>query len=125
MSAEETWIYFGGPEPEPLRSALDALRDLPPATEDDRERAVARFFATLRAAGLEPIEHPFPDHHRFAAADLAFGESLPVLMTAKEAVKCRRFADPRLWELPVAARLEPDGGRELVARIENLVRTRH
>lgn len=85
----------------------------------------ARFFATLRAAGLEPLEHPFPDHHRFAAADLAFGDSLPVLMTAKDAVKCRRFADPRLWELPVAARLEPDGGRELVARIENLVRTRH
>jgi tetraacyldisaccharide 4'-kinase len=29
----------------------------------------ARFFATLREAGLQLIEHPFPDHHPFTAAE--------------------------------------------------------
>jgi tetraacyldisaccharide 4'-kinase len=84
----------------------------------------ARFFAMLRAAGLEPVEHPFPDHHAFAAGDLEFGDAHPVLMTSKDAVKCRAFADPRLWELPVAASLAPEAGRALVERIVSLVRAR-
>jgi tetraacyldisaccharide 4'-kinase len=62
-----------------------------------------RFFATLRAAGLDVVPHPFPDHARFAAADLAFGDDAPVLMTEKDAVKCAAFAGPRLHYLEVAA----------------------
>lgn len=77
----------------------------------------ARFFAVLRAAGLEVIEHPFPDHHAFVATDLDFGDSLPVLMTAKDAVKCRSFAQASWFELPVIAQLQPDGGESLVDRI--------
>jgi tetraacyldisaccharide 4'-kinase len=33
-----------------------------------------RFFAQLRAAGIEVLEHPFPDHHPFSAAELDFGD---------------------------------------------------
>lgn len=65
----------------------------------------ARFFASLRGAGIEVIEHAFPDHHAFAAAELAFGDDLPVLMTDKDAVKCRGFAQPHWWRVPVRARL--------------------
>ena len=36
----------------------------------------------LRAAGLAPREHAFPDHHAYAAQDLDFGDDAPVLMTA-------------------------------------------
>ena len=50
----------------------------------------ARFFAQLRALGLNVIEHPFPDHHPFNAAELDFADELPVLMTEKDAVKCAR-----------------------------------
>ena len=64
-----------------------------------------RFFASLRAAGLQLIEHAFADHHRFSAQDLQFGDALPVLMTEKDAVKCRAFADERSWALPVSAQL--------------------
>ena len=64
-----------------------------------------RFFATLRAAGIDPVEHAFADHHAFARADIEFGDGLPVLMTAKDAVKCERFADARHWSVPVVARL--------------------
>jgi tetraacyldisaccharide 4'-kinase len=63
-----------------------------------------RFFRELRSRGIEPVEHPFPDHHPYAAGDLDFGDRLPVLMTEKDAVKCRAFADDRLWQVPVTVR---------------------
>lgn len=66
-----------------------------------------RFFDSLRRLGFEPVEHVFPDHHRFARADFEFAEPLPVVMTEKDAVKCAAFADDRLWYLAVEARL-PD-----------------
>ena len=79
-----------------------------------------RFFTMLRDAGLAPREHAFPDHHPYAPQDLRFGDDAPVLMTAKDAVKCRRFADPRLWEVPVIARLSPSDGTALIDRIAAL-----
>jgi tetraacyldisaccharide 4'-kinase len=47
-----------------------------------------RFFDHLRRLGLEFIAHPFPDHHRFRAADLDFPDADALLMTEKDAVKC-------------------------------------
>ena len=78
----------------------------------------ARFFAQLREAGIEPIEHAFPDHHPFAAADLAFGDQLDVLMTSKDAVKCRAFAGPRHWHVPVRAQLPRDFFDALAAHLK-------
>ena len=57
MNDADGWIYFDGPEPEHLRPLLDALRDLPPATPEDRERVARRFFDKLDATlsrGEEP-----------------------------------------------------------------------
>lgn len=68
----------------------------------------SRFFAALRAFGVDPIEHPFPDHHRCTAADLAFDDGLSVLMTEKDAVKCRIFARAEWWSVPVTAELPAD-----------------
>ena len=62
-----------------------------------------RFFDMLRNAGLTVYEHPFADHHPFKSGDLNFGDSLPVLMTEKDAVKCAAFADERCWYVPVTA----------------------
>jgi tetraacyldisaccharide 4'-kinase len=62
-----------------------------------------RFFAQLRAAGLELIEHPLPDHARLRPEQLEFADGLPVLMTEKDAVKCRAFGGVDRWYLPVAA----------------------
>ncbi|HET6913018.1 MAG TPA: tetraacyldisaccharide 4'-kinase [Rhodanobacteraceae bacterium] len=66
----------------------------------------ARFFAMLREQGIEVIEHPFPDHHAYSARDLAFADALPVLMTEKDAVKCRAFASENAWAVPVHACLQ-------------------
>ena len=73
-----------------------------------------RFFADQRAYGLEIIEHPFPDHHAFTAADLDFGDGLAVLMTEKDAVKCRKVAGPRLWYVPVEATFSEADSRRLL-----------
>jgi tetraacyldisaccharide 4'-kinase len=77
-----------------------------------------RFFAQLRALGIEVIEHAFADHYRFRAADLAFMPPAPVVMTEKDAVKCEAFAQADHWYLAVAAR--PDAG--LAETILNLLR---
>ena len=66
-----------------------------------------RFFNQLRNAGLQVIEHAFPDHHAFAASDLAFGDDAPVIMTEKDAVKCAAFAQSHWWVMPVTAELSP------------------
>lgn len=111
--------------PAPLQALRGDARQLLAALAGQQVHAVAgighpgRFFALLRSAGLELIEHPFPDHHPFVAADLAFGDELPVLMTEKDAVKCRPFADGRMWCLPVSAQPDPAGGTRL---LESLLR---
>lgn len=64
-----------------------------------------RFFGGLRGQGIEVLEHAFPDHHRYSAQDLRFAEDLPILMTAKDAVKCRGIAPPSSFQVDVSARL--------------------
>lgn len=73
-----------------------------------------RFFADLRARGLEIIEHPFPDHYAPSAADLDFGDGLAVLMTEKDAVKCRQAVGPRYWYVPVEAAFSEADSRRLL-----------
>jgi tetraacyldisaccharide 4'-kinase len=64
-----------------------------------------RFFAMLRARDIAIVPHAFPDHHRYTAADFAFGSDLPVLMTEKDAVKAAAFATPRFHSVPIRAEL--------------------
>lgn len=79
----------------------------------DKVNAVAgignpeRFANTLRELGFEPHLHAFPDHFAFTADDLVFKNSMPIVMTEKDAVKCRRFAQDNWFYLPVSAQL-PD-----------------
>ena len=42
MNDIETWLDFDGPMPEPIRALLDALRDPPPETPEDKERSIGR-----------------------------------------------------------------------------------
>lgn len=74
-----------------------------------------RFFDTLEQAGIRLIRHAFPDHYDFRAVDIVFDDELPVLMTEKDAIKCRRFADPRHWYVPVQAELPEAFAEQLLA----------
>lgn len=62
-----------------------------------------RFFNTLEALNWRPVPHPFADHAQYDAARLSFEPSLPLLMTEKDAVKCRAFAAADWWYLAVDA----------------------
>lgn len=78
-----------------------------------------RFFSTLTGAGFVIITHVKPDHHRFRPEDLEFREKLPIVMTEKDAVKCRAFANRNCWFLRVEAILPEALGvrvRELLTR---------
>lgn len=77
-----------------------------------------RFFDSLRAAGIAVIEHAFADHHGFVASELDFGDALPLLMTDKDAVKCRPFARAHWWRVPVVAVLPSTFDDALCQRIE-------
>ena len=76
-----------------------------------------RFFATLQALGLEFVPHAFPDHHAWTARDLDFDACDFVLMTEKDAVKCRAFGRDDLVALRVQARVDPRLADLLSARI--------
>jgi tetraacyldisaccharide 4'-kinase len=55
------------------------------------------FFDSLREAGLRVEGIALPDHAVPTRADIDFGDHSPVLMTEKDAVKCRGLADDRHW----------------------------
>lgn len=67
-----------------------------------------RFFDLLIRYGVRIDPKPFPDHHAFVAKDLIFDDGLPILMTEKDAVKCRRFPCRNCWVVHVDA--QPDAG---------------
>ena len=76
-----------------------------------------RFFRHLEAFGLTVIRHPYPDHHAFSRADLALPGEGAILMTEKDAVKCRAYASPRCWVMPVTATVEATAGALILARL--------
>lgn len=84
--------------------------------------APERFFATLAALGFVGIDtRPFADHHAYTADDLAFAQHGILLMTEKDAVKCRPLYSGEAWVLPVDAELPAT----LVALVDNLLEKFH
>ena len=107
--------------------AQPALRQRLADWRGERVHAIAgighpeRFFHMLRGLGLEVEALPFPDHHRFTAADIDPPDGLPVLMTEKDAVKCRALAGPRHWLVPVDAELDASFISALDTRLSEML----
>lgn len=76
-----------------------------------------RFFELLQRLGLTFTAHPFPDHHAFGAGDLAFADADFIVMTEKDAVKCRTFATERHWVLRVDAEIDPAFGELILKKL--------
>jgi len=66
------------------------------------------FFQQLQTFGVQIIPHSFPDHYYFKAEDICFNDDLPVVMTEKDAVKCRMIATAAHWFVPVETQLPTD-----------------
>lgn len=67
-----------------------------------------RFFNHLRGIGLTFAGVSFDDHHPFTAQDLAQLDCDALIMTEKDAVKCKSYAQPHHWVLPVEAEVSGD-----------------
>jgi tetraacyldisaccharide 4'-kinase len=68
-----------------------------------------RFYALLERLPYQVEMFSFPDHHRFTADDFeqeGIDMHQPVVMTEKDAVKCRQFAKNNFWYLSVEVNLE-------------------
>ena len=82
----------------------------------------SRFFHALHRAGMHVAEHPFPDHHAYSADDFApFEPGIPIIMTEKDAVKCRGMKLQNAWYLSVDAVLPAAFEREVVERLSRHV----
>jgi len=79
-----------------------------------------RFFDMLRARGIGVVPHAFADHQVYQPQDLSFGSQLPVLMTEKDAVKCRAFGNDWHYAVPLRAELPAAFWVALTDRLDKL-----
>ncbi|MFC3456794.1 MULTISPECIES: tetraacyldisaccharide 4'-kinase [Massilia] len=79
-----------------------------------------RFFAMLRNAGLTFAELALPDHYDFREDPFARVDADVILITEKDAVKCGQLEnlkhDPRLWVVPVSARIDAALAEQIVEK---------
>lgn len=69
----------------------------------------AAFFSALQDAGLDADTRALPDHAALTREDISFADDAPVLMTEKDAVKCRAVAGERHWAVRLETQVsEPD-----------------
>jgi tetraacyldisaccharide 4'-kinase len=76
-----------------------------------------RFFRGLEANGMIVKRHPLPDHGSISAADVVFDDDLDVVMTAKDAVKCRFPEAGQCWCVDAVVEFEGDEGEMLLKLI--------
>ena len=77
------------------------------------------FFDELRRLGMTVIEHPQPDHAVLRARMLDFGDDLAVVMTGKDAVKCRPFAHSRCYALDFDVQLDDAFAARLLEKLRH------
>lgn len=82
-----------------------------------------RFFDTLRAQGAQVTGRALPDHHVFTAKELQCDSHQMLVMTAKDAVKCRKLAPENAWVLEVEARLPEAFAQEFISAIDQAKRS--
>ena len=79
-----------------------------------------RFFNYLRESGLNIEPHYFVDHHHFKAIDLHFNDKQPILMTEKDAIKCRGFATDDMWYIPVKASINNNLEQHILTQLAGI-----
>jgi len=83
-----------------------------------------RFFKTLALLGVQPeATHAFSDHQHFTQAQLSALTTVDqsLIMTEKDAVKCRQFAQPNWWYLPVNAVISSSDSNMLLTKIDRVL----
>lgn len=109
-----------------FRSVADPTQVLPETAFANRKAfAIAgignpqRFFDTLKELDIRVYAKKFADHKDYQEKDFLWADGTkPLLMTEKDAVKCRSFAQPNWWYLEVT----PHCSSSLAGRILERVR---
>ncbi len=100
-----------------------ATTDVSPPTVGSSVQAIAgighpeRFFTMLRQQGFVVTGHAFADHHAYREAELSFDTTQALVMTEKDAVKCRHMALNNAWYVPVKAQLPDSFWQHVLARL--------
>ncbi|MCS2163217.1 tetraacyldisaccharide 4'-kinase [Scandinavium sp. H11S7] len=82
-----------------------------------------RFFATLESCGVQPVKTvALGDHQALSAADVRAlaTHKQTLVMTEKDAVKCRAFAEENWWYLPVDAVFDDEQAPRLIQKLVSL-----
>ena len=64
-----------------------------------------QFFSTLEECGFSLTTHIYPDHHLFSVDDFCSLRDQPIIMTEKDAVKCRELVGDNAWYLKICAQI--------------------
>ncbi|MEZ9923029.1 tetraacyldisaccharide 4'-kinase [Vibrio breoganii] len=84
-----------------------------------------RFFDTLESMQANVITTKgFADHKALLKADITplIADGHQLIMTEKDAVKCRDFADDNWWYLPVSAQISDDNRHKIMNRIQEVLK---
>ncbi len=105
---------------------VEPTRQVPFATFSQSRPAVVagianprQFYDALQRAGVPGQLYPFPDHHAFRPSDFDKLGDRTILMTEKDAPKCRAFADHRMWVVPLTVHLAPETKRKLLRLVRD------
>ncbi len=82
-----------------------------------------RFFATLESCGVSPVKTVALADHQALAQSAVAALATPqqtLLMTEKDAVKCREFAQANWWYLPVDAIMTDQRAQRLLTDLVTL-----
>jgi tetraacyldisaccharide 4'-kinase len=111
----------------PARSLLDETTELASGAQVTLVSGIGnprRFSRSAELMGyISNNAHFFADHYAFSADDFSDLPG-PILMTEKDAVKCRAFARPDWFYLPVTARL-PQPAIDVIADKLQQLRSRY
>lgn len=78
----------------------------------------AAFFSALQELGIAVTTHAYPDHATLTREMIEFDDDMPVLMTEKDAVKCRHLAGARHWLVPMDLHFSKADEATIVAVLE-------
>jgi tetraacyldisaccharide 4'-kinase len=79
-----------------------------------------RFFKLLNDFGLKTINHAYPDHYLLTENNLKFDDNLPVLITEKDAVKCKNFNLSNVWVVKIKTKLDPQFTTALLNKLSSV-----
>ncbi|MCF6262235.1 MAG: tetraacyldisaccharide 4'-kinase [Xanthomonadales bacterium] len=80
-----------------------------------------RFCKSLEALGMQPLLQAFPDHHQYRVEDFSQMRDLPIIMTAKDAIKCTGLGLDNAWVLSVEAEVDAEAWAGLICDINRLI----